>query len=738
MTPERWVALGVGCLLLAIAVFTALKSQRRGDGALSTLGLFTLVWGCALVLFAVPLIDYSTTSAKVWLMVYGSIATFILGSLLAQRRLRSMPKVAEEQRQRPDPKRLRLAWLMFALVGLLGFIAYVHAVDVTVGWRKIFDDPELVRSIQTTSLTFSDAYGPWKLLIYGNQVAVVLWALGLRERAFSGRWLPVRFLGVLSFAPFLFTGERNLMIVAIIWAAMFQLLYAPPARLRRLVSGLAVAAVGLLIIFSVLGDRVGKSLEGNPEIASELTTRSFDSLALPYLYATGNIPALGGLIEDPIRPETNGELTFSSVFKLLHGLGLWGQPEEMVGAFYPIPFETFNNFSWLNVFYSDFGLVGILLLPFLFAYITSVVVTRAVRRRTLLSIWTGSILLYCVSYTFDGYKFFDTIVTEFLLLGLVVVPFIRSDLGPKEIYRRVRVWIRDKPAIAAAGAGVLVLLAGVGLVGFITAESPQRLPETQRELTNKLQSVADLAERTRVEGNYPTPQALASRLHANDPEIKYVVLADVGNAPEPETVGVSVSESWLNLQALAADGNLVSLTREGDSETIKLIRQRIASVGQELVKNGRFENRLRDWVYWPGEVGTGELISPGHLGKYAFRFEGAGVDGSLVQLEQPLPIRAPADACFKFSVWARSQNLSRTVFVWASLDNQNGESVLQLLLGPDENGIGPGTLPWRRYTATGSAGEEISRARVFALDMGQTAVSGSIEVDDLSLKRTSC
>ena len=93
-------------------------------------------------------------------------------------------------------------------------------------------------------------------------------------------------------------------------------------------------------------------------------------------------------------------------------MGLWGQPPETVGAFYPIPFQTFNNYSWLGTFYTDFGLLGCLLLPFLFAYVSSAAQMRAVRRRTLLSAWTASLLLYCVAFTIAGYKFFDTLISD--------------------------------------------------------------------------------------------------------------------------------------------------------------------------------------------------------------------------------------------------------------------------------------------------------------------------------------
>ncbi|MCB0858367.1 MAG: oligosaccharide repeat unit polymerase [Gammaproteobacteria bacterium] len=738
MTPERWVALAVGCLLLAIAVFTSLRSQRRGDGVLTTLGVFCLVWGIALVLFALPLVEYSTTSATVWLMVYGSIVTFIAGSLLAERHFRKLPRVEESGRQRPDPRRLRNTWIFFAVLGLVGFAAYVHAVDVVLGWRAIYEDPELVRGIQTTSLQFSDTYGPWKLLTYFNQIAFVLWTLGLRERVFQGRWRPAQSLGVLSLVPFLFTGDRTLMFAALVWAGAFQLLYIPPNRLRRLALGTAVAAASLVVIFSFLGNRVGKTVESHPEIASVLNTRSFDSVALPYVYATAHVPAFAGLVDDPIRPETNGELTFNSAIKVLHALGFWGEPAEMVGAFYPIPFETFNNYSWLGVFYTDFGWFGVLFLPFLFAFISTTIVIRAIRRRTLLSVWTGSLLLYCVALSFDVYKFFDTLVSEYLLVGLVIAPLIRSDLGPSEVIRRLRQTARLRPKLAGFLAGAAALVVGLSLWGVLTADAPERLPESRQDLIKKLRTVAALAERTQRKDGFPTPEALASQLHVNDPATKFVGRHDALDLPDPETISVFTDGDKLTLRAVSDSAGFITLTKSKAGEKITITAGGVARIGDELIANGGFNQRLRHWSYTPGEVGSGSLSKTDREGGSAFLFVGSGFAGSLALLDQALPVRTSANACFTFSAWVRSSNLSRPVYVWVSFIDSDGNSVLQMILGRWGAGVAPVSTSWRRLSTRAIVEDEVSSMRVFALDTGEVAISGSLEVDDLSLKRTSC
>lgn len=731
------MALGAGCLLLFLTVVVARRSQSRGDGVLTALSLFLLVWGMSLALFAVPLIDYSTTSIEVWLMVYGSIATFAAGALLAERRYRSLPRVKPTERQRPDARRLRYAWVVFAGLGLLGFAAYVHAVDVTLGWQAIINDPESVRSIQTVSPLFYDTYGPWKLLTYCNQIAFILWTLGLREKAFYGRWRPVVVLGVISLVPFLFTGDRTLMIAALIWAAAFQLLYLPPLKPARLVTGVAVGAVFLVIIFSFLGGRVGKTVDGQPQIAETLTTRSIDPLVLPYVYATANIPAFGGLVDDPIRPETYGQLTFSSVTKLLHGFGLWGQPAEMVGAFYAIPFQTFNNYSWLGIFYSDFGVLGTLLLPLLFAYITTAFVLRAIRRRTLLSIWVASLLLYCVSFTFDGYKFFDTLVSEYLLAGLIIIPVIRSDLGPRKIIELVRSKVAERPKLAVVLSLAAVGLASVALIAFMN-RSEEGLPKEGAALVDALSEAADLSRETLENDEYPLPEALASRLHVHDPEIRYVGLAAATVIPGPDTIGVFTSGDKLVLRVQSENEGLITLREQGDNRTVTIEPGGLAPINFELVTNGGFERGLRKWKLVRGEVGTGTVLTRGSPPESAFIFTGTGESGDGLTLVQDIPVQAPANACFVFSASVRTRDLDRRLLVWAALQTNEGLSSLQLVLGGSGIAPGTGSGDWKRVSASGMTQDEIASIRVFAVDTGTQPTVGRLEIDSLSLEREDC
>lgn len=736
MTLDRWFALAVGLGLLAVVVIAARRAWQRGDGLGTALGLYCLVWGIALVLFAIPWVRYTTTPVRVWLLIYGSIATFTIGALIAERRYRRMSRVEPAQRQRPDARRLRLTWIAFALMGLFGFAAFVHAVDVVLGWHALIRDPASVRDIQSTSVNFSDTYGLWKLLTYCNQIAFVLWTLGLRERAFEGRWRAARVLGPLSLVPFVFTGDRTLMLFSLVWAACFHLLYRPSARLRRVGIGAVASIVALVLVFGLLGGRVGKTISSHPEVARALTTRSVDSLALPYVYVTANPPTFAGLVKDPLRPHTDGQLTFLPAVKILHGLGLWGQPPEVVGAFYAIPFQTFNNYSWLGTFYTDFGAIGCLLLPFLIAYLTTAVVIRAVRKRTLLSIWTASLLLYCVAFTPTLPKFSDTLTWEYLLVGPLVVALIREDLGPREVIRRWRLLGQARPRLAIGVTLAAVGIASLALVGLLSARSTATLARSQGALSSKLRTAARWAGVTRVADVYPTSIALASRLHAHDPGTRYVALAGADEtAADPQTIGVFTAGGRLVFRAESSQHNFVTFDSSSLGSKLKVAPGGLAPLRKELVVNGGFEDGYGEWQVRGGGIARAALVRSGYKGGRAVAVSGTGAGGASLVFEQAVHVHAPRGACFSFSVQSRSRRLSRPLLVWASLLHSNG-STDQLILGRRHLGLGPGSGGWRRFRVAARATAPVQIAVVFGADSGVVPLTGTAYIDDVSLRRT--
>ena len=564
MTFERVVAAAVGVFLLVMARRCALRAHRDLGSPVDVLALYIALWGSVLVLFAIPLIDYSTTPFVAWLAIYGAIAAGAGAAWAVGARDDSAIDPVEDRaaalRARIDPRWLRLTWAICALLGALGLLAFVYAVSRVLPWTAVVTDPEAVRQAKSHNVEFQNTYGLWKLLTYFNQVAFIVWTIGLRVGAFRGRWWWIRFAGVASLAPFLLTADRGLLIASVAWAGALHLIWPQRIALRRAFI-VAVAAVLLAgIVVSVVGNRYGGSLAGHPEIAASLTTRVADPVAIPYLYLTGNIPTFGRLTNDPLAPLNLGAMTLLPFAKVASRSGLVERAPVGTGVFYPIPFESFSNYSWLGSFWLDFRLPGVLLLSALTVAITAATHRRATTNPSLAALWITSVLLYVLVFSPFVNALTATLTWQFLLLTPAIVVLIDT---------RVRGRIRStlsatsmRNRIAGVGAVfVSIALVGVGVAHLrasSNAASPvARHPDHELEL-----AIVKVRLVFGELGRYPQAKSLATRLHVNRPAVVFHAQASFTEPVlNPNEIAVFTAPQSVILRVRGRDGRLYEAHR---------------------------------------------------------------------------------------------------------------------------------------------------------------------------------
>ncbi len=699
----------------------------------TALTVFLTVWGLDLLLFAIPWMRYTGTSTEAWIAVYGSILTFTAGCLIATR---LASPVHSEDSEELDSVRLRRLWLACFLLGLVGFADFVHAVDIVIGWRAIFEHTALVRDLETTSQKFKATYGVLKLLTYLGLPAFLLWSVGLRSKFFRGRWLVAGAFGWVSLVPFLLTADRSLTFTALIWALCFHLVWRPVRRPARLVPSVVTILVGLVLIFSLLGSRVSKTIDDHPEIKQQLTTQTLSSLALPYVYVTANPPTLSQLMRDPIRPHTDGRMTFLPVIKLLHAAGIGGTPPEQVGAFYPIPFETFNNYSWLGSFYLDFGLVGCLILPALIGFLVTLVVLSAVRRRHLLNMWFASLGLYVVFFSPLLNKLSTTLTWEYALLGPVAAVLLRRNPSPRQWLAGARNHISSLPRPALAGATiVLVAFAGFAVVRRIE-RAPVRLDAgtLSRELAISMQK-ASLARQSEL---FPSSRALVSRLHVSDPALDFIPLGDSAQAPaESGVIGVYSTGSALSLSVRGSLG-----ITQLHSPAPQPPRGSLGS-GGNLVKSSYFNADLgRIWHSTSNGVGKISVTrKPTWRGHASLMLRGTGkaaVGSTFVEQSLDALPSASSGTVYDFGFVALRHHLSRTVEAWIKLYYVDG-SYEPVLAHPLHGRLSASGIPagsdrgWQAYGAEARAVKPLLAVELFICDTGSGPLTGTVQISDVSL-----
>jgi len=562
MSLERIAAALIAAMLLATAVVGVRRSQRRLATPVDVLSVFMVVWGGALLLFAVPVLHYAPTPITAWLAIDGSIAATAAGCLLASRRAQPRPPPSDEQVRSLgatiDAHRLRLLWLGAVVLGLIGFAAFVYAVDRAAGWRAVFDAPAVVRDVKRESVEFQTTYGLWKLLTYCNQIAFVLWTIGLRMRAFGGRWRALALFGWASLIPFVFTADRNLMAAALALAATVHLLWPWRGPWRRVTIvfavGVAIAAVGL----TAIGNRYGSALDDQPDVAAHVTWPVLNAVAIPYLYLTANIPTFGQLTEDGLAPLTAGQMTMLPAVKTARRAGLIDTVPVETGVFYPIPFETFSNYSWLGVFWLDFRWPGVLLAPLLVAFVATRARLGLLARASFLRLWTAAILLYVIAYSPLSNVLYVSLTWEYLLLGPLMAAFLQPGLA-----RQALAWVGARARLAAALASVaLTAAAGLAYVALTrTPTTPERSP--MAELRDALAKARYVYTRN---GRYPGPHPLATRLGVNRPEVSFRGLsAYTDPLPPPGVIAVFTRPHDVVLRIRGANGRVYEVHRSEEA-----------------------------------------------------------------------------------------------------------------------------------------------------------------------------
>lgn len=736
MSGEQVTALVAGLLLAAGCAYAGRRSYRAGDGVVTVPSVFAAVWSTVLLLFAVPWVRYTHSSTEAWIAVYGSIATFLVGSLLATRRAPADRSTAPEA---IDHRRLRWLWLVCFVLGLVGFADFVYAVNVVIGWKSILQNPAVVRSLQSTSAKFQATYGALKLLTYFNQIAFLLWTIGLRERAFGRWWRIGGALGWVSIIPFLFTGDRTLILTALVWALAFHLVWRPVRDVRRLLVSLAVSAAVGVAIFTTLGAHVSKTINNHPEIRAQLMTRTLDSLALPFVYLTANVPTLSQLMKDPIRPHTHGEMTLLPLVKVAHAVGIGGTPPFEVGAFYPVPFETFNNYSWLGTFYLDFGLAGCLVLPAIVAYLLTRITLAALRRGRLVMIWMASLSLYVVGFSPLLNKLSTTLTWEYALVGPVAVLLIRAAPSPRD-------WLPDQRRRAAAlarpvqvGTGVGIVCITVGLVVLAANRAP--VVRSSAALDRELHTAFARALLTRRRGVFPSSEALASRLEVNDPSFLFAAFYSPTALPvDPGVIGVNARGSSLILRAHDRDAVYQTSTPAPFRPASTL------GPGGNLLTDGGFDVGLGgNWLVASNGVAVMTVSAkPMWKGDTALMVRGTGKGGlpgtttDVMRTLWSLP-SAAAGSSYDLTFVARRMRLDRRVRVWVNLLYVDGSSANVLahpLFGPAaaSTGVPRGNdRTWRPYGTVAHAGKPLLAVQVFAADVGALPLKGTLYISHLSL-----
>jgi hypothetical protein len=741
MIDERWVAACASMVLLIGFIAFWRRARDRAGSGFDAITAFLGVWGVALALFAVPWVKYTPTRTVVWVVVYASILMFVVGGFIAYLVAPKAPAVLTAPRF--SLSRLRRAWLLFLSLGLIGFAFFVRAIDDLVGWKTLFTNLELARSVQGTD-EFEARYGVIKLLTYANIVGLLLWTVALRAHAFTGYWRVAAPLGLAGVIPYFFLGERLSFLTATVIIMLFHLLWAPISAKRLLAVGLAAVACSL-VYFNVVAEQKKATLDRHPEIAEQLTTDRGEQFVLPYVYMTANIPTFSKLTADPIVPRTEGQMLILPLIKAAHLVApLEGAPPEL-GAFYPIPFESYNSPTWLGAFYFDLGFLGCLLLPLVVGFAATLAVVWARRRRTFGALLVCAVALHIVVFSPLTNRIPDATTWQLLVAAPVLSAIItRQDTGDSRQAPRSSLFRSRRGGVLVFAAAIALVGCGVGLVWVAQRDSePERL--TRSVVGRRLLNVMSDVRKAYPHGQLPSNWALVTQLQVSRPALPYVELESAAGSPEAAgVVGVFASGRAVQLRARTATGEVIQVEGRYDGKDYSVFGPDALSPSG-LIVDGSFEEPLAaSWLVIDPQRDRVSRTSDAAEGAFALRVRFTK-HSAPISVTQSIVVHTRARSKrYHFEEHVRPAGLTRSVFAGFQFIYTDGSSNYVAAgtgrtprSNTEASGIPAGSSnQWITIRASRIPIRALRAIRVFAVDPGRRPLQGTLLVDSVSLTAT--
>lgn len=424
-----WELVGAGLPALSVlgsGLVVFLLAGWRYQVLGNPVSAFLWSWVPMGIVLATGWVTFHTLQPTFLGLLASSMSAFLVGSLAGAH---PRPPAHGPEPVPVDPHRFRLLLWGTAITGLIGFIGFVLAVRLQVGWAGLTTRPQDLRYAMGTD-RFAD---PTKLLQYATMLLPVLVVIGREAGVRLGRgWGVGALLAVFSN---LFSTGRTRVVWIVMWSGFCLILSRERQTPRRVWGVVALMMVCTLGVFAVMDVWLGKSFP-TPEQSrwAPDMPESLLGLANVFYYLGTNIPYLQEVLGGPApEPPWFSHLLlpyYKALGYLITGVPA---PAEILDS-YALP-RLANTGTWLVQFALDAGVAGVLVFPFLIGLLAGWLVTNpAWGDADPFRLYFGGLMLFLIWIGFIGNKFLSTPTWLFTGFGLIALP-----------------WVRRHPAVATAG-----------------------------------------------------------------------------------------------------------------------------------------------------------------------------------------------------------------------------------------------------------------------------------------------
>lgn len=365
----------LGLIILALSLSKLLFSTY-----FSPLIVHTGLWAIVLFLFSLNSFfgyHYVSISTEAWQLIWLSQIAFLLGCLPASLLHRKSLRITNRNFNSS------LHSLKRPLAKLIVLFISIGSLGVLIKWfvlLRLFGSPHnVIANLGNLRLEYLEgqfAFPVWiDFLTFFIFPALLFMGILLPMASLNWLWvgfaLGLLFLNDMSIASRGTTMHGFLLLVN---AYLLSLLGNPRLKFKRLLSRRwALISVCFVIVFTALNS-MRFIRERPPEIVNFITFLE-DAFKGGYLYLTGPIPAFSEILK--LEPTGTGFGSHSfgglyrlgnKVFELICMNQVFPQFTSRPYVFIPQPF---NSYPYLWYIYADFGILGVLFVPYTLGWISS-------------------------------------------------------------------------------------------------------------------------------------------------------------------------------------------------------------------------------------------------------------------------------------------------------------------------------------------------------------------------------
>jgi oligosaccharide repeat unit polymerase len=410
----------------------ALISHRVHRTILSPWAVYAMSWFGLIGVYSLEWVHLDPISTETWGMVLGSLGAYLLGAAVVlgvkPGSVARHPPPSERWFAGVRRSRFRVFYALTVAVGLIGAAGYFLVIQRLYGLQMLLSNPGFIRSQQSGS-EFMNAFFWWKFPFYMNWLGIGLgfaWILAEKRAAPVWAWLAVVVQVVVNLA---LVSRSQMLLVGFIMLFLVALKRRRSGVVSELVA--LVSLVGALALyFTFAGEMLGKTSEHFADLAGGFrgpeVLRPFAGF---YIYVAANIPALQAFTVEHARTRTYGLFQILPLAKFVQAAGVITPelPNEVGESVY-VPL-AFNTYTYLNVFFLDWGVLGIVLGPFLFGFLGNWFFVRTCSRGRVWHV-VGSALIVHASLSSIGTSTLISTPQWEMALALALLPVLTREREP--------------------------------------------------------------------------------------------------------------------------------------------------------------------------------------------------------------------------------------------------------------------------------------------------------------------